>query len=413
MLICWRELVKWDVTASCEVIQGKAHGKSRWPHSIQPQRDAHRFILQYTVTKRCRCAFLMHWPKLRVYTRSTLQPILAIGSSGKRTTQPHQRAISRFVATMPRQRGQRKPAAEKKPPLTHFLCLPLVTAASKPQLERSIRSFRDDVSPDHSEQIGRVPGEPTNTQGSHNQAGGQIHPKAIRPVGALHCTLGVMSLNEEKLDEAINVLKTIDIEQLMLGDAAATGDRPVSDLDAASSNDIEAKYHSTQPFTIDLKGLVSMHAPQNTSILYAAPQDPSERLYPLCLALQKIFKEKELLLPDDRKLKLHATLVNTIYAKGKKKPQAKPDGNRNTTPSQSAPAEQPDDRSQGHGPNAKAPLKIDAREVLEKYKDFAWAENFTLDRVAICEMGAKKKTDPDGNAVGEEYIEVANVSLPS
>lgn len=55
---------------------------------------------------------------------------------------------------------------------------------------------------------------------------------------------------------------------------------------------------------------------------------------------------------------------------------------------------------------------MDSRSLLEKYKDFVWAENVTLDRIAICEMGVRKKMDPQGNVVSEEYTEVASVALP-
>ena len=82
---------------------------------------------------------------------------------------------------------------------------------------------------------------------------------------------------------------------------------------------------------------------------------------------------------------MHATLVNTIYAKG--------------------------DKSQGHGRNANAPLKIDARALLDKYADFVWAKDVVLDRIAICEMGAKQRIE-NGVVVGEEYTEVASVPLP-
>lgn len=127
-----------------------------------------------------------------------------------------------------------------------------------------------------------------------------------------------------------------------------------------------------------------MHAPEKTSIVYIEPHDPSGRLYPLCVALQDVFRRSDLLVPDDRRLKLHATIVNTIYTKGR--------------------------RSQGHGPQANAPLKIDARALLEKYRDSVWAEDVVLDRIAICEMGAKKRIE-NGVAVSEEYTEVASVPL--
>lgn len=171
-----------------------------------------------------------------------------------------------------------------------------------------------------------------------------------------------------------------------------------------------------------------MHAPEKTSILYTAPEDSSDRLYAFCVALQDIFKRKEMLVPDDRKLKLHATIVNTIYAKGRRKRPSPRKQSRDTSePSRTQPKlrddavegnagadqSEQDDRSQGHGPNANTPLKIDARGILEKYGDFAWAGDVVLDRVAICEMGAKKKFDDGGRLVGEEYTEVASVKLPT
>ena len=160
-----------------------------------------------------------------------------------------------------------------------------------------------------------------------------------------------------------------------------------------------------------------MHDPQNTSILYIPPSDPTQRLYPFCLALQKIFMKEGILLPDDRDLKLHAMIVNTVYAKGRKKPALKEEGRvegGSSSSGQSAPEE---DRSQFHGPNSNVSLKFDSRPLLEAYKSFVWAEDVVLDRIAICEMGAKKKkkerVDGGGSVVGEEeeYTEVASVGL--
>ena len=162
-----------------------------------------------------------------------------------------------------------------------------------------------------------------------------------------------------------------------------------------------------------------MHDPQNTSILYIPPYDPTQRLYPFCLALQKIFTKEGILLPDDRDLKLHATIVNTVYAKGRKQQPALKEGGRveggsSSSSGQSAPEE---DRSRFHGPNSNVSLKFDSRPLLEAYESFVWAEDVVLDRIAICEMGAKKKkkerVDGGGSVVGEEeeYTEVASVGL--
>jgi activating signal cointegrator complex subunit 1 len=287
----------------------------------------------------------------------------------------------------PKHRG---PSAAKKPPLTHFLCIPLVTATSKPQLEASIASFRSDVCSSQSNETDSADGVT------------RIHPRAIRPAGVMHCTLGVMSLDGERLGKAVELLKSLDVTQLLsdaastlpsrastLADPQATQPEPsLNEKQPASlrrpispAEDHESKStskSSSEPLKIDLQGLVSMHDPQKTSIVYIEPCDPSARLYRFCLALQNIFKQEGIIVPDDRELRLHATLVNTIYAKGKK--------------------------PQGHGPNANAPLKIDARALLEKYEGFVWARDVVLDRIAICEMGAKKVVE-NGEVVGEEYTE--------
>jgi activating signal cointegrator complex subunit 1 len=303
---------------------------------------------------------------------------------------------------MPQHKGHRKTPITKKPPLTHFLCLPLITATSKPQLEASIASFRETVASEHPQQTA-----------SENGVTRIIHSKAIRPVGVMHCTLGVMSLDQDRLDKAINILQSLDITQLLLCNAADTHrgttstvdpqgpqeiitpkeplakhERPVSLQRSASppASEYALRATTSKPLAIDLKGLVSMHDPEKTSIVYIEPCDSSERLYPFCLAVQNIFNEEGILVPDDRKLRLHATLVNTIYGKGRK--------------------------SQGHGRNANAPMKIDARALLDKYADFVWAKDVVLDRIAICEMGAKQRIE-NGEVVGEEYTEVASVPLPA
>lgn len=308
------------------------------------------------------------------------------------------------VDKMPQHKGHRNPPAAKKPPLTHFLCLPLITSTSKPQLEASIASFRADVASEHPQQTA-----------SENGVTRIIHPKAIRPVGSMHCTLGVMSLDQDRLENAIKLLQSLDITQLLLlsdethslppppgttttvvdqrgiitpKEPLAKHERPIVSLQRPVSPPVAERASRattpSKPLTVDLKGLVSMHAPEKTSIIYIEPCDSSERLYPFSLALQNVFSKEGILVPDDRKLRLHATLVNTIYAKGRK--------------------------FQGHGRNANAPMKIDARALLDKYANFVWAKDVVLDRIAICEMGAKKRIE-NGEVVGEEYTEVASVPL--
>lgn len=48
-------------------------------------------------------------------------------------------------------------------------------------------------------------------------------------------------------------------------------------------------------------------------------------------------------------------------------------------------------------------MRFDATELVERYKDFVWAENVRIDRVQICKMGAKKIFNESGEVVDEEY----------
>lgn len=289
------------------------------------------------------------------------------------------RSVHYSCSNMVGNKSSRQPAWQKKPPLTHFLCLPLVTEASQPQLSRALKQFNENVCSNTSKE----------SDDQSEIAAAKIHPKSIRPVGALHLTLGVMSLNEDQLAKAKELLGSLDIPALF---KQSSSSRLHSDSDVEQDTAVTA-------LTVDLKGLESMHNPESTSILYAAPTDPSGRLHSFCLALEKTFTD--FLVPDDRPLRLHATIVNTIYAKGKK-PVSR-GGDRSS-----------DDRSQGHGPNAKGSHKMDARPILEKYQDYVWAEDFKLDRVAICEMGAKKILDAAKvHVLDERYTEVAHASLPA
>ncbi|KAK5131497.1 hypothetical protein LTR08_000891 [Meristemomyces frigidus] len=345
----------------------------------------------------------------------------------------------------------RKPAGQKKPPLTHFLCLPLVTSDSRPKLENALAQFGDTVAIRDGASAFRAGKEDENGLVAQETAIRCVHPKAIRPVGALHCTLGVMSLSKQDLSKAVDLLGGLDVVQVL----KATHDSGVTEQPWSSKQPVESKpkngpaslerpisppsiTRDVAPLVIDLRGLVSMHAPHQISILYSAPSDSSGRLRDFCLAVQKIFKDATLLVPDDRELKLHATIVNTIYAKSRKRPPRGSAKQQTSEPVRIVPTEQPDiqatsstatghndaqreqsedgkqgDRSQGHGPNANAPLKIDATAILEKFGTFVWAENVALDRIAICEMGAKKIMNAAGMVVAEEYIEVASVRLPT
>lgn len=349
----------------------------------------------------------------------------------------------------------------KKPALTHFLCVPLVNSISQPQLEASIREFKErvcsnspaeTVSGQDTAEASRISSE-TKTEDMISDAKAQseelhkafeekvllevssplIPEKAIRPLGSLHLTLGVMSLDEEKLVQANTLLQSLDLDNL-LREATAPADQfntaanDIQTTDAAPPNSLDITPTQVadllnSPLKISLESLEPMQSPTKTSILYIRPQDPTNRLQILCQALRKTFTDAELLVPDTRPLKLHATIVNTIYVKGRKKKSkasekakqptteesTKDQTTDETAPQASARKQelQANEASSGHGPSAKSSLYINATSLLSTYKDHVWASDIPVERVAICEMGVKKQLSSTGEVIGEAYKEVA------
>lgn len=104
---------------------------------------------------------------------------------------------------------------------------------------------------------------------------------------------------------------------------------------------------------------------------------------------------------------LHATVLNTIYARGKKggtrKGQSGEKGRRGRI-----------NRRDG---------KFDATYLMERYENMVWMEGVRVEKVAICEMGAKDVVvEEEAGSVGDgqdeqrmqqqEYKEIASVELP-
>lgn len=239
-----------------------------------------------------------------------------------------------------------------------------------------------------------------------------VPPKAIRPVGTIHLTLGVMNLStEERIEAASAFLRSLDLASMLRG-AAQAPRAPVSPAEAMDveqaaevttptpslGNNPAAQVHHPnepvcnvplEPLMVNLTGLQSMHNPSKTSILYTSPDDPTLRLWKFCEALRQEFISADFLLPDNRSLLLHATIVNTLYAKG----------GRNRS------------KNFGHGKNNRGVGKINASMLLGEFGGHEWAKDIRLEKVCICQMGAKKEI-VDDVVVNEEYTEVASINLP-
>lgn len=243
----------------------------------------------------------------------------------------------------------------KAPPLTHFLCIPLVTAASRPQLSQSIASFRDDVT-------------------RPKALGGFDLPfDAVRPVGTLHLTLGMMSFpKDEGLDKAVKLLKSLRLRDIM--STVRTPVIPGSSAGEAAKEQPE--------LLITLKGLHTFQKADKATVLFAPPSDQTGLLQGFSEKVKALFKEANLLAPDDRPLLLHATIVNTIYVKGNRSSHGKKKGDRT--------------------------FVTDGQAIMDRYEDQVWLENAPLEKVAICRMSAKP-VEENGEVVDAAYEVEAEV----
>ncbi|KAF4336505.1 hypothetical protein FBEOM_9637 [Fusarium beomiforme] len=205
---------------------------------------------------------------------------------------------------------------------THFVCIPL----AGPQLARSLAAFRTEVT---------------------NPSGFGVPPTAVRPLGTLHLTLGVMSLKDEGVEQAAEVLNSLKLNEFLA--SARTGKSTEDRL------------------SITLKGLHAFQKPEKTTVLYAPPVDTEGILHKFCQQIKTTFQEVGLMENEDRPLVLHATVVNTIYVKD------------------------------GRG-RRREKLTIDARDIVSSYDDYVWLEDMPLDKVTLCRMGAKKIEGTDDEA---------------
>ncbi|KAJ5959268.1 uncharacterized protein N7479_006418 [Penicillium vulpinum] len=379
--------------------------------------------------------------------------------------------ISKHQPRKPRQEQR-----QKRPQLTHFLCVPLVNNKSLPQLESSLAAFKTA----HLTEPG--PASQPSSQGLGNPSRLGLPSTAFRPLGTLHLTLGVMSLStKERFDQAIAFFQSLDLADIM---------NEVERVTAHTQQKVALRQSS--PLTFSLESLHALPQGRSATILHASPVDPTGRLLPFCVKLRDKFIEAgfiqsepdrrpagkhnapirfvqdmpqasepatvsndvSLTQPKQRPLLLHATLVNTIYVRGRQGQSKDDKGNNppkrltfdarnlisqyrnyysdhNQTIAHRAPTPAGSSVETKNGTRRAKSAPISEGNVISS-KDkshsapslppsrgypFIWAKEIPLDTICICEMGAKKLRPGvnDGHGLnerlGEEYTVIAERSL--
>ena len=334
------------------------------------------------------------------------------------------------------------PKKEKRPPLTHFLCLPLINSTSTPQLASSLAEFKE-----------AIPLIPPPSQASSLKPPTRLVPDdALRPLGTLHFTLGVMSLpTEERLQEALEFLQSLDLRSI-LQDVEATLSAQGTETSTSKSTTQEAP----QPLNISLKSLSALPSARNATILHARPSDPTSRLYPFSNRIRDKFIEAGFLLaessrakdddkgtqnnepepgsskgPDEkgeeaskpqnhgkkpRPLLLHATVANTIYMGRRRQAGGKRDSYKfDARDLLSKFRDYDGDKGASRGVNVAESRGInDEGDAQKEENPFIWARDLPLESLTICEMGAKDIPPGDEARralLGQEYVAVGGRKL--
>lgn len=260
--------------------------------------------------------------------------------------------------------GPENSTQSARPPLTHFLCIPIVNGSSRAQLQVFLDELRSEL-PALCNVVAREP----------VRADPHVLARAVRPIGTIHLTLGVMSLTtEQRVRETIEFLEKMNLDNIF--DQNEVSDARPTDTSGAR-------------FTVSFNELDAMRSPTNTSVVYLKPAESCKEILAFCESVRQAFTDNGFILPEDRPLKLHATVINTIYAK-----------------SGAAGRGRGGARRQKGGP-----LKLNVVPLLARYKHMSGINDVRLEKLAICKMGAKKQMTDAGEIVGEEYEEVASVLL--
>ena len=246
--------------------------------------------------------------------------------------------------------------------ITHFICIPLATASSKPRLQKSLEFFRT------------------------HPAAARIPSKALYPIDTLHLNLQIaMSLpTPDRLANAKTLLETLHLGSLTRElSKPSLRQRSVqemfSELERSLSLPSASPTHEPFPLRLTLSGLsASIGNDHKARNLRAQCHDPTSRVRHLSHNLGIIFAAAGLndlnaMIANDRILfksiglpTPHVRLMNLTLIQSPE-----------LVPSRRWPGRLTQKRHPG----------IESQELVRDFKDFVWADNIILEKLSLCRLG--------------------------
>lgn len=272
--------------------------------------------------------------------------------------------------------------------LSHFLCMPIATAESRPQLEKSLHQFRTDPS------TSKVP------SGAH------------RPLQTLHLPIRALSLHTPgQIEAACRHLRSLDIDSLLRHTSRTT---PETTDDVRGTPQERAAVHhqsSSLPFsknsrspslTVTLSGVFGEHLrargpfPDRGSLnyrLYTKYADYTSRIVPFVNEIKCSFDAAGFHIPTyrDQSYKSLVILLSTKHAWSRSKKLV-------------------EHHELPHRLRQTEPPLFETKEIIEKFENFVFAKDLKLEKLCLCEMGLVqmiKKIDTEA-----QLREVCSVDLP-
>lgn len=347
----------------------------------------------------------------------------------------------------------------RAPQLTHFLGLSLLTPASRPQLQASLETFRDAARNDKElqipEEVAKHAIRPVDTLHLTlcTFSLPSKEPEKLKEVinhlkeidleklwQEAYASKHREHVSSEESEQSSQTQNETSLQAASAAEAQDAQDRSSHELD------------NIPPLRVTLKGMSTMRKAASTTVVYAPPDDPATALQTFCEFIREDFKpylpkavtqqeptpapsatpvrptlesfphpdsyKSDISIPSEpapsaslerpisqppapnipfsppsapstsepqlshrqqRRLSkqargelphltLHATLLNTIYIRGR--------GRKSR------------------------PLTIDARPLVERFKDMVWMENIPIEKLCLYRMGAKDVLDDNGNKTG-------------